>query len=253
VDDTRVQVDTSAGVQTIAINRPHVMNALDERTYHALAESFRHAEHDDSVRCLVLTSTGEHFCAGWDLSPGDDSESEADAAEASGYDAFLEALEACSKPLVAGVRGVAVGIGFTLLGHVDIVVLADNARMRAPFAALGLCPEAGSSVTLPRLLGDQLAAELMYTGRWLKAAEAVEAGLGIRAVPDDELAETVRELARIIAAQPMESLTVTKSLLTEDVRERSIRARKVEDEHFRRLLQSPTHQRALQAWKARSK
>jgi enoyl-CoA hydratase/carnithine racemase len=253
VAETRVQVDTSAGVQTIAINRPHVMNALDERTYHALAESFRHAEHDDSVRCLVLTSTGEHFCAGWDLSPDDDSESEADTAEASGYDAFLEALEACSKPLVAGVRGVAVGIGFTLLGHVDLVVFADSARMRAPFAALGLCPEAGSSVTLPRLLGDQLTADLMFTGRWLGAREAVQAGLGIRVVPDDELAETVGDLARTIAGQPAESLTVTKALLTEDLRERAVKARKVEDEHFRRLLRSPAHQRAIQAWQARSK
>jgi enoyl-CoA hydratase/carnithine racemase len=253
VAEPALHVDTRDGVQTIAINRPQVMNALDDQTYRALANVFRQAELDESVRCLVLTSTGEHFCAGWDLSQADTPNNDSDNAGQGGYDAFLGALEACHKPVVAGVRGVAVGIGFTLLGHMDLVVFGESARMRAPFVALGLGPEAGSSVTLPSLLGQQLTADLMYTGRWLKAGEAVQAGLGIRAVPDDQLAETIGELARIIAAQPAESLIVTKQLLTEDLRARAVRARKVEDDHFRRLLQSPAHQRAVEAWKARSK
>jgi len=248
MSDDRVKVSVDQGVLTILMNRAGVMNALDTSTYNALADAIRGADRDD-IGCVVIGSTSKNFSAGWDLN--DDGIS--DGRDEPGYQGFMTALESCAKPVVAAVGGVAIGIGFTMLGHVDMVVFGTTARLKTPFVSLGLCPEAGSSVTLPRLLGDQLAAELFYTGRWLGANEAVAAGLGLRVVADDDLLATATELAGSIARQPTESLLVTKTLLTSQRRREALVARKVEDERFARLLKGPAHAAAISAWTNRSK
>jgi enoyl-CoA hydratase/carnithine racemase len=163
----------------------------------------------------------------------------------------MTALENLRKPLVVAVRGVAVGIGATLLGHADLVLLAESARLRTPFAALGLCPEAGSTVTFPALIGPQRSAELFFTGRWLTAPEAVAAGLGLRVVPDETVLTEARDLARQVAAQPLASLLATKELLGATRRDAARQARRLEDLLFAELRRGPDHQRAIESFTAR--
>jgi enoyl-CoA hydratase/carnithine racemase len=134
----------------------------------------------------------------------------------------LNALTASSYQLLASVlgeaatvHGVAVGIGFTIQLHCDVVLLADNARLRAPFTQLGTAPEAGSSWLRPRAIGAQRAAELILTSRWLTAAEAVEWGLAAQSCPPDALHRRVSEVAHEIAAHSTEATQAAERLLRE--------------------------------------
>jgi len=236
-----------AGVRTIVIDRPEKLNALGRRAHQELGDEIARADQDDHVRCIVLTSTGKHFSAGSDL----DDTGPGGAADTDTGEYLLGPLTDCRKPVVAAVRGVAIGIGLTMLGHVDMVVFGESARMKAPFVSLGLCPEAGSSETLPRLLGAQLAADVFYTCRWLDAAEAVAAGLGSRIVPDEHLANEVQRMAESVAAHPVETLVVTKALLAAGRVARAADARRRENQRFAELVQSEAYLRAMAAWRSR--
>jgi enoyl-CoA hydratase/carnithine racemase len=117
------------------------------------------------------------------------------------------------KPLIAAVNGLAVGIGCTILAHCDIVLVADSARLRAPFVSLGVVPEAASSRLLPERMGWQAAAELLFTAQWLDADAAVDTGIARRKVAHERLLDEALDLARRIAAMPITSLVETKKLL----------------------------------------
>jgi uncharacterized membrane protein len=142
-------------------------------------------------------------------------------------------------PLLAAVNGSGVGLGLTMLAHCDLVLIADHARLLAPFTAMGVAPEAASSYLLPIRMGHQQAALALYASRWITAAEAVDAGLALRACPAETLLETTHELAREIAAKPLASLLATKRLVGDAHREGILRARRLEDETFSELLRSP--------------
>ena len=104
-----------------------------------------------------------------------------------GFPHFLDTLAAFGKPVIAAVNGIGVGIGMTMLLHVDIAFIASTARLRAPFVPLGVVPEAAGSLLMPVVMGNQRAALKLYTGDWITADEAVECGLALRAVEPDEL------------------------------------------------------------------
>ena len=104
-----------------------------------------------------------------------------------GFPHFLDTLAALPKPVIAAVNGIGVGIGMTMLLHVDIAFIATTARLRAPFVPLGVVPEAAGSLLMPVVMGNQRAALKLYTGDWITADEAVECGLALRAVAPDEL------------------------------------------------------------------
>jgi enoyl-CoA hydratase/carnithine racemase len=199
-------------VRTLTLNRPERHNAFTPQGYRILTDHLQAAAADDEVRVVVLTGAGRGFCSGVDL--GALSAAGADLGEFnSAFHALLHVLTSFPKPLLAAVNGAAVGFGFTLLLHCDVVVVAEKARMRAPFAALGTTPEAGSSLLLPRVVGLQRAAELLFTGRWLSADEAVNWGMAARIVAGELLATEMRELAESIAAHPPEAVWAAKRLL----------------------------------------
>ncbi len=120
---------------------------------------------------------------------------------------------ALDKPLVAAVQGPAVGFGATLLLHCDLVLVANDARLRFPFTFLQTSPEAASSVLLPLLAGPQRAAELLFTSRWVDSAEAVDLGLALRRCPPDRLGAEAITLADAVAAQPPVAVAAAKRLL----------------------------------------
>jgi enoyl-CoA hydratase/carnithine racemase len=206
-------VSRDAGVCEIRFNRPEKRNALSFAMYAALVGALRAAQADASVRVVLLGGEGAGFCAGNDLQ---------EFLEGPKFTAahpvmeLLRTLATFAKPLLAAVHGPTVGIGVTMLLHCDLIVAARNAQLSMPFVALGLVPEAGSSLLLPRLVGQQQAAELLLLGRTLDALGAQRIGIVNRVVEEAELAAEARTLARSLAQQPARALAETRRLLRGD-------------------------------------
>ncbi|HYL03810.1 MAG TPA: enoyl-CoA hydratase-related protein [Steroidobacteraceae bacterium] len=201
------------GVCELRFNRPAKRNAITFAMYQALGEALAAAQADAAVRVVLLAGEGPSFCAGNDLN---------DFVSGPEFDGthpvmrLLRTLATFEKPLLAAVHGATVGIGVTMLLHCDLVVAARGTQLSLPFVALGLVPEAGSSLLLPRLVGRQRAAELLYLGAPFDAARALELGIVNRVVEDAALAAESRALAMALAGQPAESLRATKRLLRGD-------------------------------------
>jgi enoyl-CoA hydratase/carnithine racemase len=216
-----VRVDQLGPVCVITLDRPHRLNAFTAASYAALADALRRADGDPGVDVLLIEGAGRAFSSGVDL---DELASGDRQAFADTFGDLLVALTELTKPLIAGVHGAAVGFGATLLLHCDIVVVADDARIRFPFTALGTAPEAGSSWLLPRRIGAQRAADLILTSRWVSGAEAVELGLASRAVPVDEVPDVTRQVAAQVAGHPVAAQVAAKRLLREGVAAATVQA-----------------------------
>ncbi|OJT19182.1 enoyl-CoA hydratase [Archangium sp. Cb G35] len=204
-----------AGILSLTFNRPQKKNAFTGEMYEAAARALVEADSNDAVRVVVLTGSGGAFTAGNDLK---DFLEHPPTGEDSPVFRFLRALAHFSRPVVAGVDGVAVGIGTTLLLHCDYVAASERAVFSMPFVNLGLSPEGASSVLLPRAAGLALASELLMFGEPFDAPTALRAGIINQVVPEASLAETVQKRAAALAAKPVESLRLTKRLLREPLR-----------------------------------
>jgi enoyl-CoA hydratase/carnithine racemase len=166
--------------------------------------------------------------------------------------AFLATIAAIKKPLIAGVNGMAIGVGVTMLLHCDLVYAAEGATLQMPFTNLGVVPEAASSQLLPQMLGYHRAAELMLLGERIDARRALEIGLINGVSPASELAAVVAARAAVIAAKPASSILATKALLRRTPE--AIPARmSVENAEFARLLQTPEARAIMQAFLDRRK
>jgi enoyl-CoA hydratase/carnithine racemase len=201
------------GVCELRLNRPEKRNAITHQMYQALAAELRTALANEAVRAVLLSGAGASFSAGNDLN---DFVSGPQFTSAHPVMDVLRTLATFDKPLVAAVHGPTVGIGVTMLLHCDLVVAAHGTQLTMPFVALGLVPEAGSSLLLPRLTGQQRAAELLLLGQPLDAAGAERLGLVNRVVEADRLLDEARALALRLAQQPAEALRATKRLLRGD-------------------------------------
>ena len=167
------------------------------------------------MRVVVLTGAGRAFSAGTDLvelaANGDFRGTPADPDR---FERLIDALAAFPKPLVCAVNGIAVGIGATMLGLADLVVMADTARLRCPFTSLSLVPEAAASVTFPFLLGRQAAAWVLMSSEWIDAAEAKAMGLAWKVVPADDVLDEALAHARRFAVHSLDSLVACKRLIS---------------------------------------
>jgi enoyl-CoA hydratase/carnithine racemase len=261
-----IRVTDADRVRTITFTRPDQANAFDEALYLAVAGALAGAASDDGTGAVVLTGEGRTFCAGTDLvemaamvaslgtadgspdAPRGEANGEPSGDEGSagrGFVTLLDVLSAFPKPLLAAVNGAGVGLGLTMLAHCDLVLMADTARLKAPFAAMGVPPEAASSYLLPRRMGRQAAALALFTSRWITAAEAVECGLALRQVPADEVVAETVALAREIAALSLPSLLATKRLLLDAEAAGVARARRLEDAAFAELLRGQGVEQAV--------
>lgn len=229
-----MRVDDHGAVRLLTLHRPEALNAFDSPLYRATGAALTAARDDDAVRVVVLTGAGRAFSAGQDL--GEMARLAAGEALESGFPVLLEALESFDKPLVAAVNGPAVGIGFTMLPHCDLVLVAEGARLRTPFAELGVPPEAASSVLFPARMGWQRAAEVLFTSPWLSAEEAVEAGIALRVVPGDGVVAEALALAGRIAAAPLPALRAIKATMLAGRADAVAAARAREEAAFARVL-----------------
>ena len=240
----QVIVSRGDGVCEVRLNRPEKRNAITLAMYGALTDAFNDARADDNVRVVLLSGAGASFTAGNDLN---DFMSEPELGDENNAVRFLRLLPTFRKVLIAAVHGHTVGIGVTLLLHCDLVVAARSAQMTLPFVKLGLVPEAGSSLLLPRLVGHHRAAELLLLGKPFDAAAALSMGIVNRVTEDAALLDESRALARAVAEQPPAALLATKRLLRSETR--SVTARIEEElEAFRAQLGSTECKNAVQAF-----
>jgi enoyl-CoA hydratase/carnithine racemase len=239
-----------AGVLTLTFHRLDKKNAITAAMYAALADALDRARDDDAVRAVVVQGHEQVFTAGNDLA-------EFLHAPPAGADApvwrFLQALAGFPKPLVAAACGAAVGIGTTLLLHCDLVYAGDNARFSLPFVNLGLCPEAASSLLLPRRVGHARAAEALLLGEPFGAEQALEWGLVNRILPPQEANAVAQAQARRLAGKPLPALLETKRLLKAELAEPVRQRLAQEGEAFVRLLREPAAREAFDAFLAGSR
>jgi 2-(1,2-epoxy-1,2-dihydrophenyl)acetyl-CoA isomerase len=206
-----VLYDVTDGLATITINRPEAMNAMNVDAKVALRDAVRAAADDGAVRAVLLTAAGgKAFCVGQDLKEHV-SLLAADRESGSGgtmstvrehYNPIVRALTGMAKPVVAGVNGVAAGAGLGFALAADYRVVADTAKFTTSFAGVALTADSGVSWTLPRLIGQSRAADLLLFPRSFSAQEAYEWGIANRLVPADELAAEAATVARALADGP---------------------------------------------------
>ena len=225
-------------VRLLTFNRPDRANAFNEELYHAAADALRAAASDDDVAVVVFTGAGKAFCAGTDLLEMAETV-DGTAPSRDGFPAFVDVLQEFPKPLLAAVNGAAVGLGFTMLAHCDIVFVSDRARLLAPFTNMGVAPEAASSYLLPRRMGRQRASVSLFTSDWISAEDAVATGLAVQQCRPEGLVDETMELATRIASKSLPSLMATKRLLLDAEREGIARARTLENQAFAELLALP--------------
>lgn len=216
------------GVQVVRLNRPDKKNALIGEMYAALAEAFAKGEADDQVSVFLILGSQTDFSAGNDLPDF----LTWTALTGSVADRFIRAVAGAKKPVVAAVRGAAIGLGSTLLPHCDLVYAAPGTRFHMPFINLGIVPEAGSSQTMPALAGHRRAAEMLMLGEPFGVETAEAIGLINGVVPGEDLEETAMAAARKLAAKPQAILRQIKALMkspAEPIMDRLTREAKVFD------------------------
>jgi 2-(1,2-epoxy-1,2-dihydrophenyl)acetyl-CoA isomerase len=209
-------------VGRITLDRPDAKNALTIEMRDAIVDSVRDARDDPDVRALLITGTGDAFCAGMDLSastvakaaePGYQTRSTSEALRV-GVQAFIRELWELDKPTVASVNGAAVGPGAHLALACDFVLVHEATRFVWSFARWGLVVDAGGAYLLPRLVGLPRAKAMVMLGEGCTGADAVDLGLAYRCVPDpNALAAEADALAVRLAAGPTRSLGLSKQLL----------------------------------------
>jgi enoyl-CoA hydratase/carnithine racemase len=235
-------------VLTLTLNRPAQMNAFNREQWCALRDALAAAREDPEIRCVVVTGTGDAFTAGQDL--GEMATPPPVDGEHAGvpFSSFMDELIRFDKPLFAAVNGVGVGIGLTLLLHCDFVMIANSARLRAPFVRLGVVPEAASSYLLEAVVGIRNAAEILFTAGWVSGARAVEIGLANSLHPVEKVLAAAEEKAREVARHGPASLRHTKRLLLATRAEAVAAARAREDEAFVVRTGSPENLEAIRAF-----
>lgn len=233
----RLQIEDRDAVRILTFDRPDVRNAFDVAMYRAAADAFASARDDSGVHVVVITGAGGAFSAGQDLNEMRAFASgTAETDGSTGFPVLLDVVQSFPKPVLAAVNGVAVGLGFTILAHCDLVFVADDARLKVPFTELGVPAEAGSTYLFPQRMGWQRAAHILLTSDWVSAQQAVEYGIALEVCPADALLDRVLEVAEHIASLSTDSVQAIKRLMVEAQLPQVVDARRREEAAFAELL-----------------
>ena len=237
-----IAVIEQAGVLEIHIDRPDKKNALTTAMYRAMTAALADASARADIGAVLFAGRGDAFCAGNDLK-----DFLAGPEGGAAAFAFIRAIVAFDKPLVAAVQGLAVGVGTTMLFHCDLIYAAPDARFVMPFVNLGIVPEAGSSLLAPALMGHAKAAAMLMLGEPMDAQGADRAGLVTAIVPADQLLDHARARAAALMAKPPQALAFTRRLMKGDP---AMLTARIEEEArlFRESLTSPEAQEAFTAF-----
>ena len=213
--EQHVAVHVHDGVGLIQLNRPEKMNAIGAVTRKQLGDAIKQVERDDAVRVVVLTGSGRAFCSGADVTEmardgGMRTPEDVGNVLRNEYMPMLTRLRTMPKPVIAAMNGPAIGIGASYALACDIRIAVPDAYILEAFINIGLAPDGGVSLLLPRLAGTGVAYEMFFTGKPLQAADAHRLGVINRLVAADQLEAEVRELANQLAAQPRQAMAAAK-------------------------------------------
>ena len=208
-----VDVTLEAGVLTITLNRPDVLNALNRDVHRGIFDALERARVDDSIRAVVITGAGRGFCVGQDLQEFAGGAGDVAQNLRENYHRNVLAIRALEKPVIAAVNGAAAGAGMSLALACDVRIASRSASFVPAFIKIGLIPDSGGTWLVRRLLGAARAFEWLTTGRRLVADEARDWGLVSEVVEDHELPERMHEVAALYAAMPTRAVWQTKRLL----------------------------------------
>ena len=247
-----VRVEVEAGVATVTLNRPEARNAISTELAEALATVFEPLTTDPAVRAVVLTGAGDRaFCAGADLRERGGFDDQGWFVQREVFRRAFAAVRRCPLPTVAAVFGFALGGGCELALSCDLVVAADDAILGLPEVQLGLVPAGGGTQLLVRRIGPAAAKDLVLTGRRVDAAEAVRLGLIDHVVPRADLLATAQRLAAQIAGNAPTAVRLAKwaiDLGADLAREAAL---EVEDQAWRRAVESADRREGIAAWNER--
>jgi enoyl-CoA hydratase/carnithine racemase len=215
-----IEIKVADGVQVIRFLRAEKKNAFTGPMYNAMSEALDAAETNDAVAVHVFIGSGGVFSAGNDINDFMRRAQGSAGGDGKGIPApsldFIRRLPKVTKPMIAAVDGLAIGVGTTMLLHCDLVYATPAASLRTPFLDLGLVQEAGSSLLAPERMGYPRAFELICLGEPFSAERAHQAGLVNAIVPADKLEETAMKAARRLAAKPRHALMTARRLLKRD-------------------------------------
>lgn len=242
---SEILTERTGNILRVTVNRPEKKNAMTSAMYVALADAFNEAEKDPNVNVVIWDAAGDSFSAGNDVK---DFLNNPPGPGASPQALLGDALLNFDKPVIAVVKGAAVGGGTTLLTHCDFVFAGESAKFQVPFVNLGLVPEFGSSFSFPDRAGYLRAAELFMLGQAFDTNVALEIGLVTRVVPDDQLNAIADETAEKLAAKPAGALRAIKRLLKRGTSDQLEQAIKSESVQFISRLRSPEAKEAFSAF-----
>ena len=207
-----VNFEVHGEVVLITLDRPKA-NAIDAKTSHELGDAFIEFRDDDNLRVAIITGAGNRFfCGGWDLKAASEGEA-VDADFGPGGFAGLTELWDLNKPVIAAVNGLAVGGGFELALAADLIIASSNAEFFVPEATLGIIPDSGGVLRLPRRLPKSVAMDLLMTGRRMNVDEAEHYGLVNKSCPQDDLINQALQWGNQISKSAPLSLAAIKSVI----------------------------------------
>ena len=204
------------GIAILYLNRPNVLNALNETMKNDLIQALKETEEDENIRVMVLTGRGRGFCAGADLNSflavqkrDKDHKKKLRFGSLDLPRAFIQ----YPKPIIAAINGPSYGFGFTVTLSCDIRLASDRAKFSCAFVRIGVTPEFCSTYFLPRLIGYGKAAELIFTARPFDAHEALEIGAVSQVFPHHRLMPEAKKMAKQIASMPPTAVQKSKEIL----------------------------------------
>ncbi len=221
-DYQTIRYEKSGSLATITLNRPNVLNAVNEKMGQELQDALRNAERDEEVRCLIITGSGRAFCAGEDIQ---DLRGQYERGEnpklgerlLHKYNPIIRRIRRMEKPVIAAVNGVAAGAGAGIAYSCDIRIASEHAKFLQAFIRVGLAPDSGTSFFLPRLAGFSKALELSLTGDEIPSKDAERYGIVYRVVPEEQLMATAQDVATKLAQGATKAIGLTKRALNKSI------------------------------------
>lgn len=217
---SEVLIERESRIAVLTLNRPQRCNAITNAMVGELVAALAQCAVDPACRAVVITGSGTDFCSGGDLDSlsGDATPLMRKELLDLGIHRLPRFLVSFYKPLLAAINGAAVGAGLDIALMADLRLVSEGARLSTGYVRAGLVPGDGGAWLLPRLVGQQCALELLWTGRFVSAAEAVELGIALRSIPADDLLAQTIELADQIARQSPLAVQATKRLVVQGSR-----------------------------------